>query len=133
MDEHSSDPPVSFKVSVVDLAGVQQEKRRFSIDRDSATKFWALKGKLKTYFPQLETGQSIKVVYKGNFIKYNIWTWINLNLVHNLITDSEGDDITISTDEELKCAIDQSDGVCKFQVAVVKDVGKPKPIGKLIS
>lgn len=65
MSSISSEAPVYFKVSMIDLEGKQNEKRRFSLDRDTATKFDSFKSKLLTYFPTLKKGEDVKVFYNG--------------------------------------------------------------------
>lgn len=69
MSSNSSEKPVYFKVSMIDLEGNQNEKRRFSLDRNSSTEFSTFKKKLLTYFPTLKKGQDVKVFYCGTKIK----------------------------------------------------------------
>jgi hypothetical protein len=71
MSSNSSEAPVYFKVSMVDLEGNQNEKRRFSLDRNTATEFACFKKKLLTYFPALKKGEDVKVFYNGENIQFN--------------------------------------------------------------
>jgi hypothetical protein len=71
MSSITSEAPVYFKVSMIDLEGNQNEKRRFSLDRNTATEFASFKKKLLTYFPTLKKGEDVKVFYNGtNLSKY---------------------------------------------------------------
>jgi hypothetical protein len=65
MSSKSSETPVYFKVSMVDLEGNQNEKRRFSLDRNAAMEFDSFKTKVLTYFPALKKGEDVKVFYYG--------------------------------------------------------------------
>ncbi|XP_067001198.2 sequestosome-1 isoform X2 [Anabrus simplex] len=93
---------VSFKV-FLQLAGEKPEVRRFGIDRDVVSNFSYLKEKLQTVFPTLKS-------------KEIIVSW----------KDDEGDEIVISSDDELMIALTEMQADVRKLYVTVSDVPQQK-------
>merc|ERR1711971_538151 len=97
---------VSFKVFLKNKE--EQEVRRFVIDKNVSTSFDYLVGKLRVIFPQIQ-GSVFTVGW----------------------TDEDGDQVTITSDEELIIALTEMAGpLYKLRVTVKKPVQAPTEGGE---
>lgn len=82
------------------------EIRRFTIDQDVSSSFAYLVEKVVQVFPSLKA-DNIVIAWTGVFASNGV---VKIPVYLPSLTDSDGDIITISSDEELVQALDQFEG-----------------------